>query len=190
MLNALAPYAPRLEAAMQCYRFPLPRAHGSLVAFLFRLGRAVGLVAPAAAEEQMSRRHRLMLAVDQRRAAERIHRGNKPRFGLSKLAMAYGMGDFDPSSVTTGHGSSEPSPEPTEGRSVRDMEIANRLSIAKRQLKLEEQHRERVRNNRLDDVVASASVMARRRQIALLCKLRRRDALVVDKAVTVRAIKA
>lgn len=73
---------------------------------------------------------------------------------------------------------------------MRDMEIANRLSIAKRQLKLEEQHRERVRNNRLDDVVASASVMARRRQIALLCKLRRRDALVVDKAVTVRAIKA
>lgn len=162
---------------MPCYRFPLPRVHGSLVAFLIRLGRAVGLVAPAAAEQQMSRRHRLMLAVDQRHAAERMQGGTASRFDLSSFAMACGTWHVDPpGNDRLGL------PVSRKGeRSMRDMEIAARLLIAQRQLKLEEQHGEHVRSYGLDDAAANANVVARRRQIALLRKLGRSDPLVIAK---------
>lgn len=71
---------------MHSYRFPLPRAHGPLVAFLLQFGRKVGLVAAAAVDDRTNRRHRMMLAVDERCAYARVRRHHIP--GLIPPAIA------------------------------------------------------------------------------------------------------
>lgn len=71
---------------MQSYQFPLPSAHGSLVAFLLQFGRKIGLVAPAAVNDRTSRRHRMMLVVDERRVSARKRSSRSPGFGPPAVA--------------------------------------------------------------------------------------------------------
>lgn len=93
---------------MQSYKFSLPGAHGALVAFLLHLGRKVGLVAPAAVSDRMSRRHLMMRVVDERRAFARKRRSHAPGLippAVSAVSGATYFGSFCPSLVATANGS-------------------------------------------------------------------------------------
>jgi len=159
---------------MQSYQFPLPGAHGSLVAFLFQLGRKIGLVAPAAADERASRRHRMMLAVDERRACARERACHSPGFSppaVAAVSRPTYFGSFCSSLVAAGNGGHEQSVGHEDERGGSDMSIATRLLNAQRHLGLEQQLRERVRRSGFDDGDATTTVSARRRRIGLLRQL-------------------
>lgn len=157
---------------MQSYQFPLPGAHGSLVAFLLRLFRKAGLAPPAREDcHRTSRRHRMMLAVDQRRACTRAPGSHSPEFSppaVAAMSKPTYFGAFCSSLVSSKNGRHEQLAWQRGERRGRAMLIATRLLSAQRQLGQEQQHRERVRNGGLDDGDATAKVRARQRQIALL----------------------
>lgn len=153
---------------MQSYQFPLPGAHGSLVAFLLKLVRKAGLASPAQEDRhRTSRRHRMMLAVDQRRACTRAPGSHSPEFSPPAVA-AMSKPTFCSSLVSSKNGRHEQLAGQRGERRGRAMLIATRLLSAQRQLGQEQQHRELVRNGGLDDGDATAKVRARQRQIALL----------------------
>jgi hypothetical protein len=159
---------------MQSYQFPLPDAHGSLVAFLLQLGRKVGLAGPAAASDRMSRRHRMMLVVDERRACARERSNHAPGLippAASALSKPTYFGSFCSSLVAPRQGGHEQTLAHERERRRRDMRIAARLLNAQRHLNLEQQHRDRVRGYGLDDSEATTTIGARQRQIALLQRL-------------------
>lgn len=159
---------------MQSYQFPLPSAHGWLVAFLLRIGRKAGWVAPAAAGQHMSRRHRMMFAVDERHASGRgrnRHRPGSSPPAIAAASRATYFGSFCSSLVTMHDGGHEPSVSHQGERPRGNMDIVTRLRTAQRHLRLEQQHRERVRRCGLDDRDATTGVDARQRQIALLQRL-------------------
>lgn len=156
---------------MQSYQFPLPGAHGSLVAFLLRLVRKAGLVAPARVDRRASRRHRMMLAVDQRRACARARGSHSPEFSPPAVAAVSNptyFGAFCSSLVSSKNGSHKQFAGHRGERRGRAMLIATHLLNAQRHLGQEQQNRERVRGGGLDDGDATAKVRARQRQIALL----------------------
>lgn len=92
---------------MQSYEFPLPGAHGALVAFLLHLGRKIGLVAPTAVSDRTSRRHRMMRVVDERRAFARKRRSHAPGLippKVSGVSRPTYFGSFCPSLVASAKG--------------------------------------------------------------------------------------
>lgn len=108
-MGVLASRAPRPEGRiMQSYKFPLPGAPGALVTFLLHIGRKVGLVAPAAVSDRMSRRHLMMRVVDERRAFARKRRSHAPGLippAVSAVSGPTYFGSFCPSLVAPANGS-------------------------------------------------------------------------------------
>ena len=71
-MGVLALRAPRPEGRiMQSHQFPLADAHASMGWFLLQLCQKIGLVPAPAVRDRISRRHRAMRIVDERRAGVR-----------------------------------------------------------------------------------------------------------------------
>jgi hypothetical protein len=156
---------------MLSYQYPLRAPHGAIVEFLFELCRRMGSSA-APPPVQMSRRHRMMFVVDERRAHRARTRGVPDNDFVPPAAAAVSQPtQFGPLcfAVAT-HGGS---PLPADKReSARSRLIRHRVTAERSYLALERQYLARVRAIGLDDGDARGQVRARKRRIRLLRELR------------------
>lgn len=174
-MGVLALRAPRPEGRiMQSHTFPLADAHASIGRFLLQLCQKIGLVPAPAVRDRISRRHRAMRIVDERRGGVR-ERGSQAS-GLippevSAVSKPTYFGSFCSSLVATENGNHEQTEVHDSERRARDTRIAARLPNAQQHLRPEQQHREHVRSCGLDGRQAMTRMDARQRQVALLQRL-------------------
>ena len=153
---------------MLSYQYPLRAPHSTIVEFLLRLCRRMGLPATPA-PVQMSRRHQMMFVVDERRAHART-RGMPDDDFVPPAAAVSKPTQFGPLcfAVATNCGNQLLA---TKGESARSRRIRHRVTAERSYLALERQYLARVRAIGLDDEDARANVRVRERRIRLLREL-------------------
>ena len=158
---------------MQSYPFPLPHPHGRCVGWLLQCCRRLGLL-EAAEQRPLSRRHRLMRMADERRARARKGEGGALPPAVAAVAQPTYFGSFCATAIASpdGYGQFGRREGLAPRRATREEKIDALLCVARRQLALEREHQRHVRDSRLDDADAARSIVARERQIAVLCRLR------------------
>lgn len=151
------------------YHYPLRTPHSSVVARVLRLGRKLGFLASPPAIG-MSRRHRMMFAVDERRRHRRPagYRGDD---FVPPIAAVSQPTEFGPLCFAVA--TMEATQLPTVlARSATEVRIDDLLKTEHAHLALDLRHRESVRSSGLSDEDATVRVRARERRIRLLDQLR------------------
>lgn len=154
------------------YHFSPRAPHSAFVARLVRLGRDLGVLASPPAVE-MTRRHRMMFEVDERRHRRLV--GWRGGDLVPPVAAVSQPTQFGPLCFAVATMGAAKLPM-VFARSARDEGIDALLRTEHAYLALDRRHRERVRSCGLNDADATCHIRARERRIRLLDRLRDRQA--------------